>query len=74
MDALLAEMDRGIPEFVADHPFLFQVGEDHTMPSGLYENSIDYHVPWTRCDGERDREQVWATSRGGWPGADQKNI
>ncbi|MDD5306012.1 MAG: hypothetical protein PHU25_01705 [Deltaproteobacteria bacterium] len=37
-----------------------QVVEDDTLPGGPYEKTIEYVAPWTRCDRERDYEEVWA--------------
>ena len=37
-----------------------QVVQDDTLPGGPHEKTIEYAAPWTRCNRERDYEEVWA--------------
>ncbi|MEO5335109.1 MAG: hypothetical protein H7839_24110 [Magnetococcus sp. YQC-5] len=32
---------------------------DDTLPSGPHQRTITYHVPFDKCDREKDYETVW---------------
>ena len=37
----------------------FRTITDDTMPGGLVERTIEYVVPFDRCDREKDYEAAW---------------